>query len=317
MKRTALALSTTALLTLAACGSASGSADGAASGGADLTVTAAFYPLQWASERVGGDRVAVSSLTKPGAEPHDLELTPKAVGELSSSDVVVYLKGFQPAVDEAVATQGGDAALDVSPEADLTLAATDDGHDHAGESPAEHDAHAEGARDPHFWLDPVRLQAVVTAIGERFATADAPHAAEYRANAAALVKDLGALDTEFAQGLAQCRSDELVTGHAAFGYLAARYGLSQEGIAGISPDAEPDAATLRELTAHVKEHGVTTVYGETLVDPALAQTLARETGAEVAVLDPIEGLTDTSKGKDYLEVMRSNLAVLKAGQECS
>ena len=305
MKRAALVLSTTALLTLTACGSASGSADGAAPGGDELAVTAAFYPLQWASERVGGDRVAVRGLTRPGAEPHDLELTPKAVGELSSSDVVVYLKGFQPAVDEAVATQGGDAALDVSPEADLTLPS------------AEHDTQADGARDPHFWLDPVRFQAVATAIGERFAAADPPHAAEYRANAAALVKDLGALDTEFAQGLKQCRSDELVTGHTAFGYLAVRYGLSQEGIAGISPDAEPDAATLRELTAHVQERGVTTVYSETLVDPALAQTLARETGAQVAVLDPIEGLTDASKGRDYLEVMRSNLAVLKAGQECS
>ena len=280
-------------------------------------MTAAFYPLQWASERVGGDHVAVTGLTKPGAEPHDLELTPKAVGGLASSDVVVYLKGFQPAVDDAVATQGGDAGFDVSPEADLTLAATDDGHDHAGESEGEHAEHAEGARDAHFWLDPVRLESVATAIGERFAAADPANAADYRANATALVADLDTLDAEFEKGLAQCRSTDLVTGHAAFAYLADRYGLRQEGIAGITPDAEPDAATLRDLAAHVREHGVRTVYSETLVDPALADTLARETGATVAVLDPLEGLTDTSKGSDYLEVMRSNLATLKVGQECS
>ena len=317
MKRALLALSSTVLLTLAACGAGASGATGGSEGDGSLEVTAAFYPLQWASERVGGDHVTVSGLTKPGAEPHDLELTPKTVGELASSDVVVYLKGFQPAVDEAVATQAKDAGLDVAPDADLTVPATDDGHDHAGESAEEHSDHAEGAPDPHFWLDPVRFQGVVTAIGERFATADPAHAADYRANAAALVADLETLDGEFAAGLERCRSDELVTGHAAFAYLADRYGLSQEGIAGISPDAEPDAATLRELTAHVKEHGVTTVYSETLVDPALADTLARETGAEVAVLDPLEGLTDASKGSDYLEVMRSNLATLKAGQECS
>lgn len=316
MKRTALALSTTALLALTACGSAGGDTAAAGAGDADLSVTAAFYPLQWASERVGGGRVSVTSLTKPGAEPHDLEMTPKSVAELASSDVVVYLKGFQPAVDEAVQTQAATSGFDVSPEADLTVVATDDGHDHAGESEAEHEAHAEGAPDPHFWLDPVRFQGVVTALGERFATADPTHAADYRANAKAVVADLATLDDEFEDGLSTCRSDELVTGHAAFAYLADRYGLSQEGIAGISPDAEPDAATLRELTAHVEEHGVTTVYSETLVDPALAETLARETGAKVAVLDPLEGLTDSSKGKDYLEVMRSNLATLEAGQEC-
>ncbi len=317
MKRELLVLpSVAALLALAACGSGP-TASGAAAKDDDLTVTTAFYPLQWASERVGGDHVAVTGLTKPGAEPHDLELTPKAVAGLASSDVVVYLKGFQPAVDDAVATLGGDAGFDVSPEADLTIAATDDGHDHAGESEDEHAEHAEGTPDAHFWLDPVRLQSVATAIGERFAAADPANASDYRANATALVADLATLDTEFETGLAQCRSTELVTGHAAFAYLADRYGLSQEGIAGITPDAEPDAAMLRELVAHVREHGVTTIYSETLVDPALADTLARETGAKVAVLDPLEGLTDTSKGSDYLEVMRSNLATLKVGQECS
>jgi len=139
----------------------------------------------------------------------------------------------------------------------------------------------------------------------------------YRANAEALVADLRTLDHEFEAGLAQCRSDELVTAHAAFAYLADRFGLSQEGIAGLSPDSEPDASTLRELAAHVAEHGVTTVYSETLVDPALARTLARETGATVAVLDPLEGLTDASAGTDYLEVMRDNLRVLEQGQGCT
>ncbi|MGL5927331.1 MAG: metal ABC transporter substrate-binding protein, partial [Dermatophilaceae bacterium] len=204
------------------------------------------------------------------------------------------------------------------------LAVSEHGHEHEGEEkPAEgEEEHSDGVgpdgtKDPHFWLDPQRLATVVTAMGERFAKADAENAATYRENATAVVAELRTLDGEFEKGLAQCKIKDLVTGHAAFAYLAERYGFAQEGIAGVSPDAEPDAATIRELADHVKEHGVSTVYSETLVSPALAETVARETGAKVAVLDPIEGLTDTSAGKDYLEVMRSNLQTLRTGQECA
>ena len=281
-----------AVLAVTACGSDSG-ATGAGSS-ERLEVTAAFYPLQWASERVGGDHVVVRGLTKPGAEPHDLELTPKAVGELAASDVVVYLHGFQPAVDDAVSTQARDAGFDVSRAADLSIPG-----------------------DRHFWVDPVRLGAVATELGETFAARDPANAADYRSNAGAVVADLRALDGELRAGLENCESQEIVTGHAAFGYLADRYGLGQAGITGISPDDEPDAATLRELAEHVRAEGITTVYAETLLSPALAETIARETGTRVAVLDPLEGITDTSAGADYLEVMRANLRTLREGQRCT
>ncbi|MGL5865626.1 MAG: metal ABC transporter substrate-binding protein [Dermatophilaceae bacterium] len=325
-----------AVLTLAACGSSEASpsaGDKSAPGSPSptapaLAVAAAFYPVQWVSEQVGGDLVEVTGLTKPGGEPHDLELTPKAVAELGESDVVVYLRGFQPAVDSAVDTQAASTAYDVTADANLSVAVTEPehaGHEHAadekekavGDEEHRDGVGPDGTKDPHFWLDPQRLATVTTALGERFAAADAANAATYRTNATALVAQLRALDTEFDTGLAQCAITDLVTGHAAFAYLAERYGFAQEGIAGVSPDAEPDAATIRELAEHVKEHGVSTVYSETLVDPALAQTVARETGAKVAVLDPIEGLTDASAGKDYLEVMRSNLTTLRTGQECT
>ena len=300
------------LLLVSACSGTPTAADG------KLTIVTSFYPLQFVAERVGGDLVEVSTLTKPGTEPHDLELTPKAVAQLSQAKAVLYLAGFQPAVDDAVKTQAADAALDVTQPANLIVTGADDGHDHAGESADEHAAHAaDGVVDLHFWLDPTRMAAVATTVGERFAKADPANAATYTANAAALASDLTTLDEEFAAGLKTCESKELVTGHAAFGYLATRYGLGQEGIAGISPDAEPDAAALRDLVSHVRESGVSTVYAETLVSPALAETIARETGAKVAVLDPLEGLTDASPGSDYLEVMRANLMTLREGQGCS
>ena len=299
-----------ATLALAGCGTA-GSAGGSGSpeGGA-LDVTAAFYPLAYAVERVGGDRVTVSSLTRPGAEPHDVELTPKDVATLGRSALVVYEKGFQPAVDDAVEQVDGANALDVSTSVDLTLEAAHDGHDHGDEG-------AQEGMDPHFWLDPTRYASAVKAIADRLATADPGGATAYATNAQTFVAELTALDAEFATALRTCTTRELVTGHAAFGYLADRYDLHQVGIAGISPDAEPNAAAMREVVAHVREAGVGTVYAETLGSTALPQAIARETGARVAVLDPIEGLSDASAGKNYLEVMRANLATLVAGQGCS
>jgi zinc transport system substrate-binding protein len=313
MKRRLLssAVALSALVTVGACGAAEG--DGSAT--EDVEVVAAFYPLQFAAEQVGGDRVSVTGLTKPGAEPHDLELTPKAVGAIGGADTVVYLRGFQPAVDDAVAGQAKDSAFDVSSAARLDLAAVPDSHE--GESEAEHEEHAdEGATDPHFWLDPERYADVADAIAARLATVDPEHADEFTTRAAEFTARLDALDAELEAGMKTCDSRDLVTSHAAFGYLAQAYDLHQESITGLTPESEPDPASLARIARFVRDEGVKTVYAETLVSKAVAETLSRETGARLAVLDPIEGLTDQSAGKDYFEVMRSNLETLRDGQGC-
>jgi zinc transport system substrate-binding protein len=309
---TVLGLAALALTGVTACGTGTGTA---ADGSTRLAVSAAFYPLEYLVQRIGGDHVRVQGLTKPGGEPHDIELTPRQVGAMATADLVVYEKGFQPAVDQAVRQDAARQAFDVSPAADLSLVSTEAGHDHAGESAATTAAH--GAVDPHFWLDPQRYAAVAKAVADRLAALDPAHATAYRDNAAALQADLTALDGEYRTGLASCRSKDLVTSHAAFGYLAQRYGLHQEGITGLDPEAEPNPAELAAVAAHVRAVGATTIYAETLVSPAVADTLARETGTRVAVLDPIEGITSDSRGTDYLAVMRSNLQVLRSGQECS
>ncbi len=320
-RMTARTLATTtaaaAVLTLAGCGDSAG---GDGTGDGTLSVEAAFYPLQWAAERVGGDRVDVSSLTPPGAEPHDLELTPQDVAALSEADLVVYLAGFQPGLDDAVA-EAGEAAWDAGPAADLSLTTTG-AHEHEGETEEEHAEHADevgagAVTDPHFWLDPTRLADVGDALADRLAEADPDGADAYRDNAVALRSDLESLDAEMEQGLSGCSVDTLVTSHEAFGYLAERYGLEVVGISGLSPSTEPNPAELAEISRLVAERGVTTVYTETLVDPAVAETVAREAGVQTAVLDPIEGLTDESAGEDYLAVMRADLATLREGQGCA
>ena len=282
-------------LALTGCAAPTRSAD------SRVHVVAAFYPLAYAAQQVGGDRVTVETLTKPGGEPHDLELLPRQILDIQDADLVVHLSHFQPAVDAAVAAHAAERSLDVAEAADL-LTLTEE-HDH-------------GAVDPHFWLDPTRLAAVGEAIADRLAQSDPAGAAAYRANAAAFTAQLTTLDAEVETGLATCTNRDLVTGHSAFGYFAERYGFTQEPISGLSPDLEPRASDLAHVVEFVREHDVRTIYAETIASPLITQTLARETGARIAVLDTVEGISDESAAADYPGVMRANLATLRLGQDC-
>ncbi|MGS2617625.1 metal ABC transporter substrate-binding protein [Micromonospora sp. LZ34] len=311
----ALAAATAALLALG--GLAACSDDGTA--GADpqrVDVVAAFYPLQFVAERVGGDAVSVTNLVKPGTEPHDLELNPGQVGEVAGAELVVYLKGFQPAVDEAVEQNAADRAFDVATVQPLLDAAAG-GHDHEHEG--EEAGHAEeesGGKDPHLWLDPTRLATVGDQLAARLGKADPERAADYTARAATLRTDLEKLDAEYTQGLKTCQRREIVVSHTAFGYLAERYQLEQIGLTGLSPETEPSPQRLAEVAEEARSHKATTIFFETLVSPKVAETIAAEVGARTAVLDPLEGLS-AENGGDYLSVMRTNLQTLRTALSCS
>ena len=252
-------------------------------------MVAGFYPLAFAAERLGGSRVDVTHLTPPGAEPHDVELSPQDVERVRSADLVLYLGGgFQPALEEAV--DGADGRV-----VDLLggLRLVDDG----------------GDVDPHVWLDPQRYERIVARIGRELRA---------RAPARALEEDIRRLDREYRRGLASCGRREIVTSHAAFGYLAARYELEQLAVTGLAPEAEPTPGELERTVDEVRESGATTIFFEPLVSPRLAETVARETGAKTAVLNPLEGLTEDelAAGEDYLSVMRANLAALREALGC-
>ncbi|WP_446210949.1 metal ABC transporter substrate-binding protein [Micromonospora sp. IBSANI012] len=301
----------TALLALG--GVAACSSSGAGADPQRVDVVAAFYPLQFLAERIGGDAVAVSNLAKPGAEPHDLELNPRQVGQVSEAELVVYLKGFQPNVDEAVDQNAADRAFDVATVQPLLTAAAG-GHEHEGE--AGHAEESSGGLDPHLWLDPTRLATVGDQLAERLGRADPERAADYTARASTLRGELEQLDAEFAAGLKTCQRREIVVSHTAFGYLTERYQLEQVGITGLTPDTEPSPQRLAEVAAEAREHRATTIFFETLVSPKVAETIAAEVGAKTAVLDPIEGLS-TDSGGDYLSVMRTNLQALRTALSCS
>lgn len=266
-------------------------------------VAAAFYPLAWLAGQVAGPDLTVENLTKPGAEPHDLELTPRQVINVGESKLAFYVKGVQPAVDRAVREHAKHHALDAE-----SLVTT---------LPAPQDEVAgHGARDPHLWLDPQRFATVATALGARLAEIDAKNAAGYRARAAQVVTRLNALDTEFRTGLRDCRRTDIITGHSAFGYLADRYGLTQVGVTGLDPESEPSPQRIAELTGLVRRTGATTVFTETLTSPKIADTLAQEAGVRTEVLDPVEGVKAGSHD-DYFSIMRRDLGVLRTALGCS
>jgi len=315
-------LATSALLLAAGCGG-----DPAGTGAADdqpgqLSVVAAFYPFQFVAERVAGPHAAVTSLTTPGAEPHDLELTPRQVASVATADLVVYERTFQAAVDEAVDQSGNEHVLDTATVVPLQPLASGEhehegeGEEHAEEEHAEEE-HDHGGLDPHVWLDPTQMATITGAVRDQLSALDPDHAADYAVNATALEAELGTLDQEFTAGLASCEREEFITTHTAFGYLAKRYGLSQIGITGLSPDAEPSPARIAEVQHEAEEHGVTTIFYETLISPAIAEAIAGDLGLATDVLDPLEGITENSRGQDYVAVMRSNLTALEKAGGCS
>jgi zinc transport system substrate-binding protein len=308
----ALALAALALPALTACSGSSGAGDDA-KGGGKLRVTASFYPLEFLADRIGGPYVQVTDLTKPGVEPHDLELAPQQIAALSKADIVISLHGLQPAVDDAIGQSGVAHKVDAAALTSLEDHGTEvDGRHHTtGDNGSGAEDEEDAGSDPHIWLDPVRYAQVAKGVGTALAQADPAHSAAYAKNTDALVAQLGALDTAFRDGLKNRTTDTFITTHAAFGYLAERYGLVEEAINGLDPESEPSATRMKALLDLAGREHVSTVFFETLVSDKTAKTVAGDLHLRTDVLDPIEGITPKSRGTDYFAVQRSNLAALQ------
>ena len=288
--RFSLAIVAIVLLATSACSAGADGDDGT------TRVVAAFYPLAWAATQVGGGLVEVGDLTPSGVEPHDLELRAGQVRDLSDADLVAYVgSGFQPAIEDVADELDEGQRFDALEAAGVSLEQADD------------------EVDPHVWLDPRAMADIVDAMATRLAELDPSDAERFRANAAGVRDELADLDDDFERGLSDCARRDIVTSHSAFGYLAARYGLEQVSVAGIDPESEPTPGRLAEVADFVTDEGVTTIFFEELAPKDVAETLARETGATVSVLTPLE--TEPDHG-DYLDAMRANLSALRKGLDC-
>ncbi len=300
--RASVARSLTAVLIgLAAAGCSPGT-DGASDRPAVVT---SIYPLQFLAEYIGGDHVEVSTLAS-NSGAHEVELTIAQTASLSDADLVVYLKGFESAVDEAVEQAGPDRVVELSDVVDLRSL--------EGEEEEAHD-HDHGPLDPHFWLDPERMGSAAEAVTSALSVAAPDRSDDFRANLAQLLDDLHELDTAYADGLGRCELSTVVVSHDAFGYLE-KYGLEFASIAGISPEAEPSLQHVAELQDMISDAGVTTVFAEPQESSGMAQTIAADLDLDVALLDPVEGLSDDTADEDYLSLMAQNLDALRKANRC-
>lgn len=323
-----VALGAATLMFITACGNDGGSADNGEvpAADADLTIATGVYPLQWLAEEIGGQTTEVIQLTEPGAEPHDLELTGRQIAQVSEADLVFYVEGLQPAVDEAAAQEAADASLNVADVISLHPVddggqghGHDEGHGHDHEDEDEHSGtgeHDHGDYDPHFWLDLDLMGQTAEALAERMGEVDPEGTEHYQEEAERVVGELDALGQKYEEGLASCERSEVVVSHTAFTYLTERYDLEQIGLSGVDPETEPSPAQIAAIADIVDERDITTIFTEPLMPTATADTIAAETGAQVEVLDPLEGVTDRSPGDDYPSIMRGNLEALRTALVC-
>ncbi|RAL23445.1 metal ABC transporter substrate-binding protein [Thermoflavimicrobium daqui] len=292
-----------ALFSLTGCGTSNPSAS---KSNGKLKVYVSLYPLEDFAKKIGGEYVQVTNLVPPGVEPHDFELTAKDIAKLHEANVFIYQgAGFEniKKVSESL-NKGKTVVIDAATGIPLLKGTEAHGHDH---DHAEHDHHHDSV-DPHIWLDPQYAKKEAQNIRDAFIKADQKHRAEYEKNYQELAKKLDQLDQEYREITKLAKQKKFVTSHAAFGYLAKRYELTQIPITGISPTQEPSPQELKEIIETIQHHQVKYILFETLVTGKVAETVQREVKAESLTLNPLEGLTreEIAQKADYFSVMRKN-----------
>lgn len=271
-----------------------------------LQIVTSFYPMYFFTSQIAGNKADVYNITPASAEPHDYEPTTQDIARIENSNVLVLNGGNLEAWGSKVSDNVKGSSVRVVI---------------AGEGLADQHIVENGQtiQDPHIWLDPVLAKKEAAKITEALVSIDPKDTAYFYTNEKALDDRLDALDQSFRQGLSTCQKKDIVTSHAAFGYLARQYNLNQVAISGISPDAEPSLQKFAQLTDFVKQNNIKFILFESLVSPKLAQAIADETGAKTLVLDPLEGIPDAQlqQGENYFTIMRQNLNNLKIALECT
>ena len=293
-------LAVAVMILLIACSPSNGGRDDR------LSVVATIYPLQYFAGQIGGDRVRVTGLVPPGVEAHDWEPSPQSIATIEKARMFVYNgAGFEPWIDRALQNVSSKKLTVVDATEGLQLREFSEGEE-AGET------------DPHVWLDPHMAKGQVAVIRAALQKLNPANSALFQSNADRLSAQLDELDWKLAAGLQDCRRKDFIVAHEAFGYLAARYGLRDHAIAGVSPDVEPSPSQLARLVTEAKAHGATHIFFESLVNPALSQAIAREINAQTLVLNPLESLTEeeASAGATYFTIMEENLKNLQTALGC-
>ncbi len=268
-------------------------------------ITTSFYPLYFLTKEITGDRAEVINLTKTGGEPHDYEPSTKDIMTIENSQLLIvngaFFESWLGKFDNEINTNNKQILKVAENLADLKF---------------EEDGILE--TDSHVWLDPVLAQKEVELINEKLKEIDPNNTKNYQENTEKLLQKLAELDNEFKLGLANCQNDKVITSHAAFAYLAKRYGFEQIAIQGLNPDEDPSPAKIAATTKLARENNISYIFFETLVSPKISETIAKEIGAGTLVFNPIEGLSDEEEqsGENYFSIQRENLTSLRLALNC-
>lgn len=299
---------------LAGCGAAGSTTENTESD--KLQVVTTFYPMYDFTKQVAQDDAEVSMLLEAGMEVHSFEPSSQMIAEIQDADVFIYnspeMETWVPDVLASIDTS--DMVVICASDAITLLEYEGEAHahDHESEEKWANAGHSHTV-DPHVWLDPVLAQTEVSTIAEGLAEADPDNAEDYLENAGIYNGKLNELDEAYRAAFEGTENRTFVTQHAAFAYLAARYDLNQISVTGLNAEVEPSAAALATLSDYVKANNISHIYFENNASSQTAETLAEEVGVELAVLSPLEGITeeDQKKGSDYISVMLDNLEALK------
>lgn len=290
------------------------SSESAENGNGKITVYASFFTMYDFASKIGGDKVNVVNMVPSGMEPHDWEPSPRDIAGLSRADLFVYSgAGMEGWVDKILSAVDSDRLVAVETSKGITLEkSVSDGHD--GENSASETGHSDEALeyDPHVWLNPENAKIQMKAIMDVLVRIDSENSSYYMNNYDYYAKKLDELDKKYRETTGAFSRKVIVVSHAAYGYLCSAYGLEQFSLEGIAGDSEPTAAKMKEIINFVKDHDVKVIFYDGISSSKVVDAVARETGARVAVLSPLEGISDEDikTGKDYFSIMEENLKAL-------
>ena len=341
MKRIILLCILSSILFIAACGQQE---EATTAEGGQLDIYTTVYPLQYFTERIGGNEVKVQSIYPPGANEHTFEPTQKDMIALADADLFFYiglgLEGFVENAKKTLAEENVEmvAVIDGVPDSALEVNEDEhdhhdkegtDEHDHEGheEDSAEadehnhdseengdgHEGHEHGDTDPHVWISPKISQDLALTVKNKLVEVSPENEKLFEENYQALVSELQQLDTDFEEMSHAASSKTFFVSHAAFGYLADTYGLEQIAIAGLNSQQEPSQKELTKIIDMAKEKNVEYILFEQNVNSKLTEVIQKEIGAESLVLHNLGVLSkeDIANEETYFTLMQKNLEILK------
>ncbi|MFY9114711.1 MAG: metal ABC transporter substrate-binding protein [Dethiobacteria bacterium] len=277
-----------------------------------MSIVTTIFPIADIIRNIGGDYVHVTCLLPPGADPHTFEPTVAQVKAMARTDLFVYIgNGLDDWSLKLSAAADRDLSI-VRLSENMELAASPSSpHDHNCKE--SNNIYCTHGNNPHIWLDPVMVRDHIIMVITRELSRSCPQGKTcFAENSNAYRTELTKLDKEINDRLFSLENRSFISCHSAWAYFAARYGLEEAAVISEHPGQEPSPRWIAELVDLTEALGISTIFAESQLNPALAESIAAEIDGRVLLLDPLGGEGLPGRGS-YLELMRHNTAIMAEG----